>query len=48
MNQCITGVDIGTGSAKAVAMDTEGKVVAASQFYYATNSPQCRLFGTGS
>jgi gluconokinase len=38
MNQCITGVDIGTGSAKAVAINTEGKVIAASQFYYSTNS----------
>jgi gluconokinase len=40
MNQCVTGVDIGTGSAKAVAINTEGKVIAASQFYYSTNSPR--------
>lgn len=40
MMQYVTGVDIGTGSAKAVAINTEGKVVAASQFYYSTNSPQ--------
>ncbi|MEP6948506.1 MAG: gluconokinase [Ginsengibacter sp.] len=40
MNQCITGVDIGTGSTKAVAINTEGKVIAASQFYYRTDSPR--------
>ena len=40
MNQCITGVDIGTGSAKAVALGTDGKVIAASQFYYSASSPQ--------
>jgi gluconokinase len=40
MKQCVTGVDIGTGSTKAVAINTGGKVIAASQFYYSTNSPQ--------
>ena len=40
MKQCVTGVDIGTGSTKAVAINTEGKVIAASQFYYSTNSPK--------
>jgi len=40
MKQCITGVDIGTGSTKAVSLNTEGKVIASSQFYYSTNSPQ--------
>ena len=48
MKQCITGVDIGTGSTKAVAINTEGKVIASSQFYYPTNSSANRLFGTGS
>lgn len=38
MKQFITGVDIGTGSTKAVAINTEGKVIASSQFYYSTNS----------
>jgi gluconokinase len=40
MNECITGVDIGTGSTKAVAVNNEGKVIASSQFYYPTNNPQ--------
>lgn len=40
MKQYVTGVDIGTGSAKAVVINTEGKVIATSQFYYSTNSPQ--------
>ena len=40
MDQCIAGVDIGTGSTKAVALNTDGKVIATSQFYYSTNSPQ--------
>ncbi len=40
MQQYVIGVDIGTGSTKAVALNNEGKVIAASQFYYSTNSPQ--------
>jgi gluconokinase len=40
MKQCITGVDIGTGSTKAVAINTQGKIIAASQFYYSTNNPR--------
>ncbi|HEY5408992.1 MAG TPA: gluconokinase [Ginsengibacter sp.] len=40
MKQYVIGVDIGTGSAKAVAVNNEGKPVAASQVYYKTNSPQ--------
>jgi gluconokinase len=40
MKQYVTGVDIGTGSTKAVAINTEGKVIAASRFYYSANSPQ--------
>jgi gluconokinase len=40
MKQYVIGVDIGTGSAKAVAVNHDGKPVAASQIYYKTNSPQ--------
>jgi len=40
MKQYIIGVDIGTGSAKAVAVDEEGTPIADSQVYYKTNSPQ--------
>ena len=40
MKQCFTGIDIGTGSAKAVALNAEGEVIAVSQSYYSTNSPQ--------
>ncbi|MEO8764332.1 MAG: gluconokinase [Ginsengibacter sp.] len=40
MEQYIIGLDIGTGSTKAVALATNGKVIASSQFYYSTNSPE--------
>ena len=40
MEQYVIGVDIGTGSAKAVAVNTHGKPIAASQTYYKTISPQ--------
>jgi len=40
MEQYVIGVDIGTGSAKAVAVNIAGKPVAASQVYYKTSSPQ--------
>lgn len=40
MEQYVIGVDIGTGSAKAVAVNNNGKPVAAAQIYYKTNSPQ--------
>lgn len=40
MKQYVIGVDIGTGSAKAVAVNEEGKPIAASQVYYKTNSPR--------
>ena len=40
MKQYVIVVDIGTGSAKAVAVNHDGKPVAASQIYYKTNSPQ--------
>lgn len=35
----IIGIDIGTGSTKAVAMDIKGKTIADSQIYYTTQSP---------
>ncbi|MEO5649498.1 MAG: gluconokinase [Ginsengibacter sp.] len=36
----IIGLDIGTGSAKAIALNQKGKVITVSRFYYPTNSPQ--------
>jgi gluconokinase len=36
----IIGIDIGTGSTKALAMDSEGTIIANSQIYYSTNEPQ--------
>jgi gluconokinase len=36
----IIGADIGTGSAKALAIDGEAKILYDSQFYYNTQSPQ--------
>ncbi len=38
--QYFIGIDIGTGSTKAIAMDSKGKVIADSQIYYATQNPQ--------
>jgi gluconokinase len=35
----IIGIDIGTGSTKAVAMDSKGTIIANSQMYYSTNEP---------
>lgn len=35
----IIGIDIGTGSTKAVAMDSKATIIANSQFYYSTNEP---------
>ena len=40
MQDYVLGVDIGTGSAKAIALNTDGKVMGVSRFYYPTNSPQ--------
>ncbi len=40
MEQYVIGVDIGTGSSKAVALDNTGNTVCTSQIYYTTNSPQ--------
>ena len=39
MQQYFIGLDIGTGSTKAVALTKEKKVIAVSQVYYATSSP---------
>lgn len=36
----IIGADIGTGSAKAIAMDTTGKIITEAQFFYPTLSLQ--------
>lgn len=36
--QYVIGLDIGTGSAKAVAITDEGKILADSQFYYSTQT----------
>lgn len=40
MQAYLLGIDIGTGSTKAVAVDIEGKSVGSSQHYYPTHSPQ--------
>jgi sugar (pentulose or hexulose) kinase len=32
----IIGIDIGTGSAKAIAMTSKGSIIADSQFFYPT------------
>lgn len=39
MNPCIIGIDIGTGSIKAVAVNSEGKPVTMSQISYPSYSP---------
>lgn len=36
----IIGIDIGTGSAKAIAMTEEGSIIADSQFFYPTENTQ--------
>jgi gluconokinase len=38
--QYIIGIDIGTGSIKAIAMNSKGTIIADSQLYYSTQSPQ--------
>ncbi len=40
MQPYILGIDIGTGSTKAIAVDYEGKVLGSSQQYYSTLIPQ--------
>lgn len=44
MQEYIIGVDIGTGSTKAVAMTTERKILATGQFYYDTKRPKPGYF----
>ncbi len=40
MQAYLLGIDIGTGSTKAVAVDLEGKSVGSSQHHYPVNSPK--------
>jgi gluconokinase len=40
MQAYLLGIDIGTGSSKAVAVDLEGKSVGSSQHHYPVDSPQ--------
>jgi gluconokinase len=40
MHNYFVGVDLGTGSTKAVATDATGKTIATAQSYYPTNNPQ--------
>ena len=40
MQAYLVGIDIGTGSTKAVAVDLEGRSVGSSQHYYPVHSPQ--------
>ncbi|HUZ57446.1 MAG TPA: gluconokinase [Hanamia sp.] len=37
--QYIIGIDIGTGSIKAVAMNSKGRIIADSQIFYSTQNP---------
>ncbi len=36
----VIGIDIGTGSTKAIAMNSKGTIIADSQLYYSTQSPK--------
>src|SRR5687767_2442835 len=40
MRNYAIGIDVGTGSTKAVAITGSGEVIAASQFHYSTNNPR--------
>lgn len=40
MQAYLLGIDIGTGSTKAVAVDLEGRSINSAQHYYPTHSPQ--------
>ena len=40
MKDYVIGVDIGTGSTKAVAVDISGKAISIEQLYYSTSRPQ--------
>jgi gluconokinase len=43
----VIGVDIGTGSTKAVAVTPLGTVLANAQAYYSTEQNEPTFFGTG-
>ena len=38
LQQYVIGIDIGTGSVKAIAINTEGTIISDSQFHYSTQS----------
>jgi xylulokinase len=40
MNECFIGVDLGTGSAKAAAVDIEGRILSSAAIPHEMNSPQ--------
>jgi gluconokinase len=40
MNNYFVGVDLGTGSTKAIGLAIDGTVLCTAQFYYTTNNPQ--------
>ncbi|MES2062030.1 MAG: gluconokinase [Bacteroidota bacterium] len=40
MQNYFVGIDLGTGSTKAVAVDAAGKTIATAQSYYPTNTPR--------
>lgn len=40
MQNYFVGIDLGTGSTKAVAVNTSGKTIATAQSYYPTNNPK--------
>nr|WP_067061743.1 gluconokinase [Mucilaginibacter sp. L294] len=40
MQNYFVGIDLGTGSTKAVAVDVAGKTIATAQSYYPTNTPR--------
>ena len=40
MQNYFVGIDLGTGSTKAVAVNTAGKTIATAQSYYPTNNPK--------
>jgi gluconokinase len=40
MQNYFVGIDLGTGSTKAVAVDLNGKTIATAQSYYPTNNPK--------
>jgi gluconokinase len=40
MRKYFVGIDLGTGSTKAVAVDTEGNTLSTAQYHYITSNPQ--------